>query len=118
MTEPTFSTGFNIHARRADDDVVLVEIAGELDLLTVPQAKAFLIRATATTPHHLILDLRRVSFLASAGIGLLIAANDGAQDIHGGSTCSGSRATPLSNAPWPWSACSTVLTSHPTSTHS
>jgi anti-anti-sigma factor len=73
MTEPTFSTGFNIHARRADSDVVLVEIAGELDIQTVPQAEAFLIHATANTPRHLILDPHRVRFMASSGIGLLLA---------------------------------------------
>jgi anti-sigma B factor antagonist len=83
MAEEAVDDGFRIDARRADHDIVLVEIAGDLDMLTVGQAQAFLTQVTAATPRHLILDLTGVNFLASAGIGLLIAAHAGADDIHG-----------------------------------
>ena len=61
----------------------MVEILGELDVRTAPQAKAFPTQATATTPRHLILDLTGVRFLASAGIALLIAAQSGQDGING-----------------------------------
>jgi anti-sigma B factor antagonist len=73
--------GFRISARQVDPDIVLVAIAGDLDVVTVLQTTTFLTQATAVTPRHLILDLSGVTFLTSSGIGLLIAAAD--DTIHG-----------------------------------
>jgi anti-sigma B factor antagonist len=83
MSEEAFNDGFTITARRVDHDVVLVEIVGDLDMHTVPQATAFLTQLTAALPRHLILDLSEVTFLASAGIALLIAAQSDRDGIHG-----------------------------------
>ncbi len=69
--------GFKISARQVDPDILLVVIAGDLDVLTVAQTTTFLTQtATASTPRHLILDLSEVTFLTSSGIGLLSAANE------------------------------------------
>jgi anti-sigma B factor antagonist len=68
--------GFRISARQVDTDVLLVAIAGDLDVLTVAQTTTFLTQATAVTPRHLILDLSEVTFLTSSGIGLLVAASE------------------------------------------
>jgi anti-anti-sigma factor len=73
--------GFRISAQQVDPDIVLVAIAGELDVVTVLQTTTFLTQATAVTPRHLILDLSGVTFLTSSGIGMLIAAGD--DPIHG-----------------------------------
>jgi anti-sigma B factor antagonist len=73
--------GFRISVRQVDPDIVLVAIAGDLDVVTVLQTTTFLTQATAVTPRHLILDLSGVTFLTSSGIGLLIAAAD--DKIHG-----------------------------------
>ena len=75
--------GFTISARQIDPDVVLVEIVGDLDMQTVPQATAFLTHLTTITPRHLILDLSGVTFLASSGMGLLITAQSGGEGICG-----------------------------------
>jgi anti-sigma B factor antagonist len=83
MPEEALDDGLTIGARRVDHDIVLVEIAGDLDMHTVPQATAFLTQATATTPRHLILDLSRVTFLGSSGLALLMAAQSGRDGIHG-----------------------------------
>ena len=83
MPEEVLHDGFRINARQVDPDIVLATIAGDLDLQTVPQATAFLTHATATTPRHLILDLSDVTFLASSGISLLIAARSQGDGIHG-----------------------------------
>ena len=68
--------GFRISAHQVDPDIVLVAIAGDLDVVTVLQTTTFLTQATAVTPRHLILDLSGVTFLTSSGIGLLSAANE------------------------------------------
>jgi anti-sigma B factor antagonist len=68
--------GFRISARQVDPDILLVAIAGDLDVLTVAQTTTFLTQATAVTPRHLILDLSEVTFLTSSGIGLLVAASE------------------------------------------
>src|SRR3954469_24843268 len=73
--------GFRISAHQVDPDIVLVSIAGDLDVVTVLQTTTFLTQATAVTPRHLILDLSWVTFLTSSGIGMLIAAGDDAS--HG-----------------------------------
>ena len=83
MPDEVLSDGFAISARPVGTHAVLVEILGELDVQTAPQAKAFLTQATATTPRHLILDLTGVRFMASAGIALLIAAQSGQDGING-----------------------------------
>ena len=83
MPDEVLSDGFAISARPLDNHAVWVEILGELDIQTVPQARAFLAQVTAATPRHLVLDLTGVRFMASAGIGLLIAAQSGRDGING-----------------------------------
>jgi anti-sigma B factor antagonist len=83
MPDEVLSDGFAISARPIGTHAVLVEILGELDIQTVPRARAFLAQATATTPRHLILDLTGVRFLAWARIALLLAAQSGQDGIHG-----------------------------------
>src|SRR4051795_5132624 len=68
--------GFRISARQVDPDVLLVAVAGDLDVLTVAQTTAFLTRTAEAGPRHLILDLSEVTFLTSSGIGLLIAVSE------------------------------------------
>ena len=83
MPDEVLSDGFAISARPVAAQAVLVEILGELDVQTAPQAKAFLTQATATTPRYLILDLTGVRFMASAGIALVLAAQSGQEGING-----------------------------------
>jgi anti-sigma B factor antagonist len=68
--------GFRISARQVDPDVLLVAIAGDLDVHTVAQTTTFLTQTAESAPRHLILDLSEVTFLTSSGIGLLIAASE------------------------------------------
>jgi anti-anti-sigma factor len=69
--------------RQAGDDTVIVSVAGELDMATVPQLRAYLRDKTASRPAHLVLDLSGVTFLAAHGVDLLLAARDGHTGIHG-----------------------------------
>lgn len=56
-------------------DVSVVSVTGTLDMLTAPQLEAAIAAAAATAPHAVVVDLGSVDFLASAGMGLLVAAH-------------------------------------------
>ena len=55
---------------------VVVAVAGDLDILTVPQLDSAIRSAMRTAPTALIVDLTKVEFLASIGMNLLVATHD------------------------------------------
>jgi anti-anti-sigma factor len=63
--------------------VCLVRLAGELDSATAPPLIGFLRDTTVRDPAHLVLDLAGVRFLASAGIGIIMSAQQNADGIRG-----------------------------------
>ncbi|MDT5076804.1 MAG: hypothetical protein QOJ80_1441 [Mycobacterium sp.] len=63
---------------RSVDGVVVIAVSGTVDALTVPQLRAALEAAFAQTPPAVIADLSDVEFLASAGMSVLVEANDNA----------------------------------------
>jgi len=65
------------------DDVVLVEIRGDLDQHTVPRARKFLSVVTTTATRHLVVDLADVRILDPSGLALLITAEGETGGIHG-----------------------------------
>jgi anti-sigma B factor antagonist len=66
--------GFTIAERWIDRTVVLA-VSGELDMLTAPRLEEAIATAVGKEPEAMIVDLTRVSFLASAGINALVAAH-------------------------------------------
>lgn len=58
----------------------LISASGVLDMLTSPQLEASLTAAMQKSPSAIIVDLTDVEFLASAGMGVLVAARDQAGD--------------------------------------
>lgn len=72
-----------LDARSPAPGVVVVEIAGELDMLTAPRVSAFLAEHSADRPDHLVLDLSGVTFLASHGMRTLVDALANRGDVHG-----------------------------------
>ncbi|MHA3024194.1 STAS domain-containing protein [Mycobacterium sp. BMJ-28] len=56
-------------------EVSVVSVTGTLDMLTAPQLEAAIASAAATSPQAVVVDLAAVDFLASAGMGLLVAAH-------------------------------------------
>jgi anti-sigma B factor antagonist len=73
----------DLRCRQIGDNVIVVSVAGELDLATAPQLRAYLVDNTASRPAHLVLDLRGVTFLASHGIRLMIETRGGSDGMHG-----------------------------------
>lgn len=55
---------------------VVVSVSGVLDMLTAPQLETVLTAALRKGPAAIIVDLSDVDFLASAGMGALVAARD------------------------------------------
>jgi anti-sigma B factor antagonist len=58
--------------RQLEHAVLVVYVAGELDMLTGPPLQDHLEELLATRPDRLIIDLSQVSFMGSTGLSVLI----------------------------------------------
>jgi anti-anti-sigma factor len=56
--------------------VAVVSVSGEVDMLTAPQLEQGIRAALAQNPAGLVVDFTDVEFLASAGMGVLVAVHD------------------------------------------
>jgi anti-sigma B factor antagonist len=65
-------------SERSVDEVAVVAASGVVDMLTAPQLEEALRTALDKEPAGLVVDLTEVEFLASAGMGVLVAAHDAA----------------------------------------
>jgi anti-sigma B factor antagonist len=72
-------SNFNVQARDGDRTVV-VEVTGELDLASSPALERELKHGAASRAELLIVDLRRLEFMDSAGVSVLIRAHQRAAD--------------------------------------
>lgn len=69
---------------------VVVSASGVVDMLTSPHLEAGLTTSLKRNPAAIIVDLSEVEFLASAGMGVLVAAREqAASDIRFGVVASG-----------------------------
>jgi anti-sigma B factor antagonist len=55
-------------------DCTVVDVEGEVDVYTAPRLREKLAELAATGKHSLIIDLERVGFLDSTGLGVLVGA--------------------------------------------
>jgi len=62
-------------ATRSVSDHVVVEIGGEIDVYTAPRLRERLIEMIAAGEKHIVVDLGRVEFLDSTGLGVLVGAH-------------------------------------------
>ena len=69
------------------DGTVVIDVAGELDAATAPRLRELLIDLVSTNNSQLVVNLDRVEFLDSAGVGVLVGgmkrvrAHDGSLDL-------------------------------------
>jgi anti-anti-sigma factor len=63
------------------DRIVVVTFTGTLDMLTTPRLASALDAAIAEGPAAVIADLSHVDFMASAGMTVLIVANEKASEV-------------------------------------
>lgn len=67
--------------------VTVVEVSGEIDVYTAPRLREKLISLVDAGSYHLIVDMERVEFLDSTGLGVLVGglkrvrAHDGSIDL-------------------------------------
>jgi anti-sigma B factor antagonist len=61
-------------ATRAADGYAVLEVAGEIDVYTAPQLRERLIALVEGGSRQVIVDLSRVEFLDSTGLGVLVGA--------------------------------------------
>jgi anti-anti-sigma factor len=65
-------------AYRADDGTVVIRLAGELDIASAPELEQAIDRAVASGAGLVVVDLRRLEFMDSTGISLLVRAHQSA----------------------------------------
>lgn len=58
------------------DRVAVVSVSGVVDMLTSPRLEAAIDGALEQQPAGIVIDFTEVDFLASAGMGVLVAAHD------------------------------------------
>jgi anti-sigma B factor antagonist len=73
--EGAASSSCAIEARRIES-VSVVSVAGVVDMLTAPDLEKAISEAAKGSPAAVVVDMSSVDFLASAGMGVLIAAQD------------------------------------------
>ena len=74
---------FAVSHHREDDGGVVVDVAGEIDALTVPQLWELLERLIEDGERNVVIDLSRVGFIDSTGIGVVIRAMNALKDRGG-----------------------------------
>ena len=57
---------------RAVGDFTVVEVAGEIDVYTAPKLRECLVELVNSGRHNLVVDMERVEFLDSTGLGVLV----------------------------------------------
>lgn len=72
---PFGSQGFEI-AVEWEGRIVVLSVVGSLDMVTAPQLSESILSALANKPGAILVDLTGVDFLASAGMTVLVAANE------------------------------------------
>jgi anti-sigma B factor antagonist len=66
-----------------ETDACIVRVAGEVDVYTSPSLKVALVAAVAEGCRTLIVDLDRVGFIDSSGLGVLVGALRRAREANG-----------------------------------
>jgi anti-sigma B factor antagonist len=69
-----------VSVHQADDAAWVIQIAGELDMLTGPHLHDHLSKLLAAQPERLIIDLNQISFMGSTGLSVLITAKQTADE--------------------------------------
>jgi len=80
MSEPPSpSPHFSARTERSGEGVLVVRLAGELDIATAPVARAELLRAVRQGPRVVAVDLGDLEFIDSNGSRLLLEAAEAAE---------------------------------------
>ncbi|OBB88881.1 STAS domain-containing protein [Mycolicibacterium peregrinum] len=75
MTSQPDPAGCSVEESRVGE-VTVVAVAGTVDMLTAPKLEEAITSAAKSSPSAIIVDMSAVEFLASAGMGVLVAARE------------------------------------------
>lgn len=65
------------------DDVVIVTVAGEVDVYTAPQLRSALEERLAAGQNKIVVDLQGVAFIDSTGLGVLVGQLKALRKVDG-----------------------------------
>ena len=68
---------------RKDGDHSVLEVAGEIDVYTAPKLREQLIELVSDGSYHIVVDLEKVDFLDSTGLGVLVGGLKRVKDRDG-----------------------------------
>jgi anti-sigma B factor antagonist len=74
-SRPDAGSSCTLEERRVDG-ISVVGVIGVVDMLTAPDLEKAIAEAAKSSPPAVVVDMTAVEFLASAGMGVLIAAQD------------------------------------------
>ena len=69
---------------RTSDDIVILDIAGEIDLYNAPEIKEIINKLIEEKRYNVIINLEKVSYIDSSGIGALISSLSNLKKYQGG----------------------------------
>lgn len=67
---------------RDESERLVVEVRGEVDIASAPRLGQHISRALEQLPHEIVVDLSEVIFIDSAGLGVLVNANQRARNSN------------------------------------
>ena len=70
--------------KRTSGDVVMLDIAGEIDLYNAPEIKDIISKLIEEQKYNVIINLEKVSYIDSSGIGALISSLSNLKKYQGG----------------------------------
>ena len=69
---------------RSKGDVVLLDITGEIDLYNAPEIKDIINKLISEKKYNIVINLEKVSYIDSSGIGALISSLSNLKKYQGG----------------------------------
>lgn len=57
---------------RSEGDRTILDVGGEVDVYTAPKLREKLVELVGDGHHHLVIDMTKVEFLDSTGLGVLV----------------------------------------------
>ena len=75
--------GLRIHVAHDDDDVVVITLAGELDVHTSPRLRDTMGEVLRTGAERVMVDAHDVTFMDSSGLGVFVGGERRVRDGNG-----------------------------------
>ena len=69
---------------RSKDEIVILDISGEIDLYNAPEIKEIISKLIDEKKYNVIINLEEVSYIDSSGIGALISSLSNLKKYQGG----------------------------------